>query len=380
MRKAVVAVYSHVEFYPPTMNAINAMCSDFEHIEILQRNTRKSYRTIQSNVSETNSGEYITIQETQNKSYWWKLKSFYLFTKNFIKILKQDKPALVLIYDPIPLLSYRIASFFVNTKTKIWYHNHDLLTKNNVTKYSISWFAMLNEQVYINKVDVFTLPSELRKSYFSKYDNEISMLPNYPSKKLIEMLKIDEVSKGNNLKIIYQGVIKNEHGLEEIIECLKEYTNVELSIVGFGSEDYLKKLDGLIQNYNVQDRVKCYPFYDNYEDLLKFTAKHDVGVGLYKPLSEMNKTMGTASNKIFEYIACGLRVLLVEDEFYKELFYAYQCVEFTDINSDSIRNAISNCLKEKSNNKKIANEAFQQEFYFEKKFYPILQSVLNDNH
>lgn len=378
MKRALVVVYSHVEFYPPTINAIEVLSEKYDDVIILHRNTKVKKYIFADNVKEFISGDFVSINDTQIKSYWWKLKSFFSFCKLFYKLIKDYKPGLILIYDPIPLLSYKIIQTFVNVDAKTWYHNHDLLTENNVKRFSISWFAMLNEKSFIHNVDVFSLPTQLRMMYFNS--NNISLLPNYPSLKLIS--KINNISKpkleSDKFKIIYQGVISEGHGIEEIIMSASIIQNIEFSIVGFYNDDYLVKLRELINTCNVDSKVKIYPFFDDYKSLLTFTSEHDIGVGLYMSNNEMNKTMGTASNKIFEYIACGLVVLLNDTPFYRDLFKSNDCIFFTEINQNAITNSIQSIILNKIKLNCNSSISFEKDFYFEKQFLPILES-LNDS-
>lgn len=378
MKRALVVVYSHVEFYPPTINAIEVLSDKYDEVIILHRNTKVKKYIFADNVKEFISGDFVSINDTQIKSYWWKLKSFFSFCKSFYRLIKNYKPDLILIYDPIPLLSFKIIQLFTNIKAKTWYHNHDLLTEKNVKRFSISWFAMLNEKTFIHNVDVFSLPSKLRMTYFNS--DKISLLPNYPSLKLITKINYFNKIKSDSskLKIIYQGMISEGHGIEEIIIATSEIRNIEFSIVGFYNDDYINKLRGLIDTYDVNSKVKIYPFFDDYKSLLAFTSEHDVGVGLYMNNNEMNSTMGTASNKIFEYIACGLVVLLNDTPFYRDLFKSNDCIFFTEINQNAITNSIQSIVLNKIKLNCNSSISFENDFYFEKQFLPILES-LNDS-
>lgn len=374
MNNALVIVYSHAEYYPPTLNAIEVLSSAYDNVIVLQRNTKVSSFVFEKNVLNYKTGEYISIKDSQTKSYWWKLKSFLNFSLSLFNLIKTYNPKLILIYDPIPLLSFRLVSFFIRVTSKIWYHNHDLLTKNNVSLFSISWFAMINELNYTLKVDVFTLPSELRAKYFSSIN--ISILPNYPSKKLITSISQSSVNSNNeNIRIIYQGAISEGHGIEEIILATSTLTNIEFSIVGYSDENYMKFIKDLIIDKKLEDRVQIHSFFNDYRDLLAFTSKHHVGIGMYKHNNEMNITMGTASNKIFEYIACGLVVILNDTPFYKELFKSNNCIVYAELDNNSIVNSLKYIINNKNALLKDAKQAFDNDFYFEKKFLPTLNSI-----
>src|ERR1700730_7912293 len=93
-----------------------------------------------------------------------KLRSFFDFTRRFLKTLKKSQPDAILIYDFLPVLSYRLISTFVHKPAILWYHNHDLAEAVYIKKFSLAWWAWKSEKWIFPKLDIFSLPAMERQN------------------------------------------------------------------------------------------------------------------------------------------------------------------------------------------------------------------------
>lgn len=376
--KIVAAVYSHPEYYPPTLNAINILSNHVEKIEIISRNVKEDEIVFPTNVRLRKSGHFKMIRKTETASYFWKLKSFIHFTIKFYKSISKNSPDWVIAYDPIPLLSYRIISFFLLKKPKLWYHNHDVLEISKLKKYSISWFAHKTEQNLFNKIDLFSLPSEEREIFFpiNKLKGTYFFLPNYPSiANLSKFFKTLEESKP--IKLIYQGHIGEGHGLVEIIDYLKTQTDLLffLTIIGNFDEHFKNTLEQLINKFNLSDSIKIYPAVP-YSKLEKITQSHHIGLAIHEPINLAFKTAATSSNKIYEYVCCGLPVLLYDHITYKQKIGNRDWAFFTDLSYQSIDININNMIENYEKNSKASIKDFEKELNFEHYFSSVISFLL----
>lgn len=375
--KIIVAVYSHPEYYPPTLNTVNALASFAEHVEMLCRNVKKDEITYNNNITLKKSGLFKNIRAAETASYFWKLKSFFHFTMLLFRTLKKTHPKWLIVYDPIPLLSYRLISFFLWHKPKLWYHNHDVLEISKLKKYSISWFACKVEQNSFGKIDLFTLPSEERKFLFpiNKLKGQFIFLPNYPSIDLAN--QTNPIIENDSIKLIYQGHVGEGHGLDKLIEYIsKKSLNITLSIIGNVDTSYEQSLITLIKELKLLECVKIFPPIAHHE-LIIFTRLHHIGLGIHEPKNIAFKTAATSSNKIYEYIACGLPVLLYDSNEYISKLKEKKWAFFTDLTFESIDNSITNILKDYTEISKSAMEDFKRNLYFEKHFSKVLPFVMD---
>lgn len=376
--KLIISVYSHPEYYPPTLNAIHELSTFCDEVYILSRNVRVSTWNYPKNVKLITSGSFVSIEESQNKSSFWKLISFFQFTFKTYLLLKKYNPKWILTYDPIPLLAYRLSSFFLKKKPKIWYHNHDMLDVKYVRKYSISWFAYLNEKRYLPSIHLFSLPSPSRIRFYpiNKFKGMHVLLPNVPSINYAKHLNLDykEISHGP-LKLIYQGRITRGHGLKKVIESLKENKDIQLTCIGPSDEIYKKELEELIKTYVLTDRVKILEPVP-YEQLKAITVQHHVGLAILEPVNIHYETASFASNKIFEYMAVGMPVILFKSDEYLQHLGKYQWTLFTDLTMTSfveIYKKIKENYKEMSKN---ACHSFSEELNFEHYFKEVKSTLI----
>lgn len=370
LKRIVVSIYIDPDYYPPTINAINNMAVDCEELVVITRNNSKSDFPFPSNVRLVKLGRYATVRETEKFSFGKKVLDFVKYTWQFGKYCVSSRTELIVMYDPIPLFSYHIIRPFLSSKKTAWYHNHDMPTLHRIRRFSIGWFAATYEKKTMRKIKFFSLPSEDRLQFYPALDAGISYqtIPNYPSLKVYhkpDAKKADEV-----IRIIYQGFIGRGHALEELILLLKErIAGKECHLVLKGSvhEEYRDKLQALAEKNAVSDKL-IWVGIGPYSELPKLTASCHIGIGIHMNTDDVSKTLGTASNKIYEYAASGLPVLLYDNEQFRKYLSGYQWTYFTDGTLPDIRVKLEKMISERATTSLKARHDFEQDLNFEKAF------------
>jgi hypothetical protein len=333
-KNILVVIYSHPEFFPPTLNAVDELSTSAASITVLARNVKSEEWQYPANVKLHLSGAFKPIGETEKASLPWKIWSFLQFTANFFKLLRKYQPEWVVCYDSIPLLSFRLANLLLNGQWRLWYHNHDVYETGSAGRFSISGMAITSEKNYFHHINLFTLPSEERIEYFpiNKLKGVHFILPNYPSKRRTGHFSKEIPDSDSQLKLIYQGHIGEGHGLDEIIIYLNNRPDISLTIIGYGDSNTIKKLKLLIVN-NLQIRILP-PI--AYSKLAQLTRDHHVGLAIHKPVNTAFRTAALASNKIYEYAASGLAILYYDDEHYKKHLGKYAWAFPNDLSSEKL--------------------------------------------
>src|SRR4051812_35218515 len=106
--KAIIALYSHVEAYPPSLNAIQQLSGKFEKITIVHRNTMHDTWVFPANVKLVASRKFTPYTAVKAKSSVWKTTSFLKFTLLLYWQVKKQKPDWVIIHEPIALLAWHL--------------------------------------------------------------------------------------------------------------------------------------------------------------------------------------------------------------------------------------------------------------------------------
>lgn len=382
LKNIFIAVYSFPEGYPPTLNAIDSLSIHFEHIYILSRNIFREKWTYPVNVDVVNSGTLIDIRVSEQKGIIWKVASFVVYTLNMAKILISNRPDIVLLYDPIPFLAYRIASCFLAKKPIVWYHNHDVLDPAQLPKFNISKLAWWNEQRSFSKIDWFSLPAQERRIYFplKTFKGAYFFLPNLPSLSFYNKFYHKKVAIQGDLRLIYQGHIGEGHGLEAIIQYILPH-EIEgkkpiLILKGIVSDHYKLRLTQLAAQFQVTNRIEYHGF-GPYQELPRLTSTCHIGIGIHTGNDIMNKTLGTASNKIYEYIALGLPVLFFDSAHFREHFENRSWAFFTTLSEASLLDIIRQIVLQFPIVSDAAHLDFENEFNYERGIQQVKTALNN---
>lgn len=376
MKNIVVAIYYHPEAYPPTLNAISSL-SRMANIYVLHRPHLNNSWTYPQNVHLHSSGKLLNAKQQEESSIISKVFFFLKFLWDLRRLLVLKKPSIVILYDPIPLFAYYLIRWSTTNKPFLWYHSHDVAEIHKTRKYSIGWFATKFEPKTFVNLDLFTLPSLERKIYFplNQLKGKFIFLPNLPCKQFYsQFLKTPKVPT-EPVRLIYQGSISEGHGLENIIPILSfivEDRKLELHLAGRISERYRKELIRIAIKYDVLSQVIFYGIIP-YRELPALTITCDIGIAIHEPREIIYQTGGTASNKIYEYAACGLPILYFRNEHYSHYLGKYPWAIPIDLNESSIKNAIRYICNDYTSLSAQAKNDFAEDLNFEKGFINIIE-------
>lgn len=379
-KSILITLYSHPGYYPPTLNLIRCTASRFDEVTILSRNFLQADWKFPANVKVIEVGPLMSIRESEQLPLHQKIYYFIQYSLALGRELSAKSYKWLVLCDPIPTLSFRILRPFLSKGTKVWYHNHDVSELKAHRLFSIGWFAYFSEKSIFGKLNLFTLPANERKVYFPihKLRGKYAFLPNYPS-----FLHYSQYSRAQEftkpIRILFQGSIGPGHGFEEILRTIaihKEIKAWKLVMVGKGEDDYLNQLNSLINDLGIADSFEWNGFVP-YMDLPYITVSCQIGIGIYTGMDVMNQTVGTASNKIYEYAAMGLPVLVHDSPYWRNLLGKFDWCFFTDLSQESLTQTIHQITLDYSRYSQSAQSSFQNHLNFEKYFeqiLPILES------
>jgi len=147
------------------------------------------------------------------------------------------------------------------------------------------------------------------------------------------------LGKGTKI-LLYQGVILHGRGLMIIFDVMKELKDCVLVILGDG--EHKEFYQALAHQEHIEDRVFFFGKIEQSE-LLEYTSGADIGLAIIENLSL--SYYFALPNKMFEYIFCGVPVLVSNLPQMKSIVDKYQvgiCVNAD--NKDEIVSRINNLL------------------------------------
>jgi len=358
--------------YPPTLNAIHELAGMFEKVIVLYRNSVFNDWVYPDNVILIPHGRDISIRQQEQLSTLQKIFAFAGFTFKQYKTCLKYRPEQVLLYDSIALFSHHLIRRVLPAKP-VWYHSHDVAESGSVRKYSIAWFSFSAEKRAFNYIDMFTLPAKERLQYFpvEKLKGKYFVIPNYP---LLAFYKKFYAKKqlAQNVRLIYQGHISELHGIEQIIELLPEKIGgyeIFLVLKGPCKEEYKKQLEKRVTELGVIEKVQFIGV-TAYAEVPAICSTCHIGIGIHAKQDFMNTSLGTASNKLYEYAAVGLPVLYYKNSHFDDYLGVYDWAFATSLNTDDIHQQIGEIITNYSEISASANSDFVNELHFEKQFEP----------
>ena len=374
--RIVVGIYYDPDYYPPTINAILNLSLRCRELVVITRNHAPENFPYPENVKLIKLGNQMTVIETEKQSIFSKFSSFISFTICLLKNSINKHNDLLVLYDGIPLLSFNVFKKLLKKNLTIWYHNHDMPKAHAVRKYSIGWFSGNYEHKAMDYIDLFSLPSDDRLAYYPNWNrlNDYFLLPNYPSIKVYKKRDRKEMPK-EEIRIIFQGTIGEGHALEEIISMLNETIcgkKLRLILKGSVREGYKNKLNELATLHQVTERLEWIGL-GPYFQLPQLTKTCHIGIAIHTGTDMVRKTLGTASNKIYEYAASGVPVILLDDEQFRKYLDNYSWTFFSDGSVPSLRSCIEKMITNFDQLSIDARESFESSLNYEKHF----DSVMN---
>ena len=379
-RKSIaLLIYSDPFHFPPTINAANILAEKgFKVYLIGYDNTDDWSQELNENVSLISLGPAKTGLPSLIKYF----KSVF-FLRRFLKINKIDW---VIGYDAKSVLPVYISTR--TRKTKWMYHQHDFW------EFPVgAWekFLWLCERKYIKHADLVSFPQVQRAELFQKVAGLQSaplIVFNGPRKKWIEK-EVNEDATITKLRndfkylLIYQGGWSKHFRLERLFDALSISRN-DIALIMLGEErekglrnDYIEYL----KNIGLSKRVYLADKYIPYEKLTGFTKFCNAAIGKLTGDNEdapfNDRYLIGAANKITEYVACGLPVIMQDSTPNKLFLERYPVGILVDtLDKNNFSKAISDLLTDElnmQNMRRYNKQIFLDELNFDEQFQQILE-------
>src|SRR6202012_4385696 len=120
---------------------------------------------------------------------------------------------------------------------------------------------------------------------------------------------------------------------------------IHLVLKGWIEEDYKRELVALARECGVSGQLE-FVGYGPYPKVAELASRCTIGLALFTGKDVMNQTLGTASNKIYEYAAVGLPVILFDTPYFRGHFERCGWAFFTDLSALSLRQTIESILSQ----------------------------------
>jgi glycosyltransferase involved in cell wall biosynthesis len=288
------------------------------------------------------------------------------------------RPKWVYASDPLACLSALIASWVPGLG--VLYHEHDSPGARGVRSMSL---IMRARHLLANRAELCILPNSKRLERFIQDLGPIERAVcvwNCPAKE--EVSEQRQAGGFDAVWLVYHGSIGPHLIPRTLIHALSLLPDrVRLRVTGYetvGTRGYIGELTGIAAALGIAERVKFRGPIPRYE-LFRDKEPADIGLALMPMLAPNQNFEGLtgASNKAFDYLACGLPFLVSDLPDWRQMFvdpgYALAC---DPGDPQSIAAAISRMI-ENPDPMRAMGEAGRQrilmEWNYETQFQPVLE-------
>jgi glycosyltransferase involved in cell wall biosynthesis len=225
------------------------------------------------------------------------------------------RPEWVYVSDPPSTPLALLLSLLPGT-ARIIYHEHDSPPANGSASRSISVHVIARlRRLAVRRSHLCVLPNDERARVLALTTGRAKPLVvwNCPSRAEVWS---QSTPRSDGLRLVYHGSIVPPRLPLTVIEALARLPpSVTLAVRGYetvGHPGYVRELELAARQSGVIERVCFEGTVPTRQELLRLCAAGDVGLALLIPgAGDLNEqAMAGASNKAFDYMACGLAVLV----------------------------------------------------------------------
>lgn len=343
------------------------------------------------------SHPYVTIRRWALPPHGWQRRIHYLwFCLSCIGWALWIKPRWIYASDPLSCPVALLLSFF--PRTKVLYHEHDSphgtkRSPDDSSAYTDRLSIFVRLVLFIRRklarrAGVCILPNKDRAQHFSaEIGDEKKVLAVWNCPTLDEVAPPREARHGDRLRVLYQGSIVPERLPDSVLKAFAMLPEVAtLDVVGYetvGSVGYVQQLRRLAGQLGIQGCVEFLGAMPR-SQLMHLSRTYDVGLALIPMRSrDVNfQMMVGASVKAFDYLACGLALLVSNlpgwEETYVKPGFGLACDPEDPV---SIAGALRWFLEHPAEMRAMGERGRQkvlEEWNYERQFAPVLEHLKRD--
>jgi glycosyltransferase involved in cell wall biosynthesis len=381
-QRLLVVIYANPDYYPPTYNAVKILGRHFQVTVIARNMDRPCCEWGEIEVIRT--GEYASAVDKETASPLTKLTEYWNFCATVRRAVAEREPHVVYAYDAHGFVSALRARR--RRSLPVIFHLHELPALKNASAYSLqSWITKLAlHQTRAAALVVLPEPNRAKIWLQAAHDTRQAMIvPNCSSldffsssSDLNELARIRFACR----RLLCIGWMGESNGQREAVRAVAMVrTNVGLILVGPHASEFENELNDLAQNLGVQSRVSIEQWVPHSELASRFSGCA-VGLSLYRPVSQNWEFNSSATNKVFEYSALGLPVVVPDRNSYREFFAGDEWVVYANPEDPaSIARAIEFVLADRDRYVAMslaARRAHEEKYNYEHVFAPALERIL----
>lgn len=383
MRPALLAVFfGNPDRYPPTYNALSLLRERFRVHVVCRLDDEPPAVTWPDGVHVERVGDRRSFHEKIGAPASQRLRELGGFVWAVRRAISADRPAVVLAYEPYALASVGLAGY----TGKLVYQRHEVEELLPFNPRSMKDWILRYSHRLGRRAEMVIFPEKNRAAMYQRDAGDprpALIVPNFPLlsdfpapsdwSALLEARWRDQV-------VFYRGSMGTGTGVPQMIRTLSHLDPAHtLRLCGRGTPEMLREMEALATELGVASRVHYDGYIASFEELNRVTMSAAVGLVLYQRVSANNEFMATATNKLYEYAACGVPSVVPSFASYREFLAGESWVEYADpADPVAVAEAVRRIFSDRARYEercRAARRAFEEKYNYEVVFAPLRDRI-----
>lgn len=377
----VVVFYANPDRYPPTVNAINLLRRQYRII-IVCRNIGNADYPWPDDVTLHRCGPPGTNRDTSKQTALQKLAEYCAFVRTVRTVVRRDMPDLLYCYEPHAFSAVIVLAHAMKMPPCI-YHRHEIEDEERLKHASLQTWIMRYAQRHLRSADCVVFPEKHRAAYYvrrQKAPPSTFIVPNYPAKAafLLDHLFPDIIRKRwDDKTLLYRGGVS-----ESILEALRGLSlcarDIRCEIIGAMPDAVQNAVRDVLQVHDLESRVTQHG-YQSFARANELSLTASAGIVLYQRHERNVTYSATATNKLYEYAALGLPVIVPDTDAYRDHLRGQSWVVYATIEQpESIARALRTIFADHARYADMctaARRVFAAGWNYDTAFLPVLRHI-----
>ena len=371
MKRIAFVQYTSPAAYPPIMNAARICRDSGLRVSLWGVQSQGAAGSLQMDACQ---GMDLSLMPYCAPGVWQKFHYLRFFIVGVLRCL-WFRPSVVYCSDlwsyPIGWVLSQVLGF------RVVAHEHDSPASDG--SFAIRVCLSCREMLFRRSLVVF--PQRERSEIAAKSLMIPSKVVVWNCPRMDEVVDAIPVESRESITLWYHGSIVPSQFPSTIIQAMAILPgNYRLRFAGYetiGSRGYIASLMDLARTLGIADRVEYVGAIPTRSGLFTHASQCDVGLALFD--RQFREPMVGASNKPFDYLACGLAVLANGSSEWVEFFKEIPAVFHADpADPDAIAAALKCLVGEASTMLSVRHEGIQKirdDWNYETQFQPVLEAI-----
>jgi len=381
--RLLITIYANPDYYPPTVYAVRILSCYFA-IHILCRNMDEPIQQWPSEVTIERIGAYASVDEKEGAGAGTKLIEYAKFVARTRALIKQTEPAIVYSYDPYAFVASLLGRIG-GRSTPLIFHLHELWDTQGLPWNSLQKWIVKAALTGTKSADAVVFPEKYRSRYWLQAAGDSRapiIVPNCADTSCFAEPADWNATIARRYKareVVYVGStgVSNGH-LEALRAIAIADSGISLRVIGIFRPEFEASFKTLARELGITERIRL-DGWIAHDEVAARASGSSMGLSLYKPVTKNLEYMGSASNKLFEYAAMGLPVVVPDRASYRDFFGAAEWVTYADVEKpESIACAINSIFADGERYvamSRAARRAFEEQYNYERAFAPALDRI-----